>query len=133
MTLRSSTFGLATALTLLLAQTSTLIHLALVEHQRCPEHGETVHRGSAPVAGLGAVADLRGAVLDGPSAADLEERDEHCLGAALTQAALELPRPSVTPATPPVEIRPYALRIAPSPSLPLLDLAPKHGPPEPIA
>ena len=124
---RHSTIGLGAALVVLLGQAAALAHLALVEHRRCPAHGETVHAAAiasptrAPTANVAVAATE----VDG----DADAADDHCLAAALTASSTDLPHPTSVPATVAAPAPPGPLPVAPAPPLALLRLAPKHGPP----
>jgi hypothetical protein len=45
---RSLLLGLIVPLALLAGQLSAVVHSMVVQHQRCPEHGELVHRVQTP-------------------------------------------------------------------------------------
>ena len=77
---RSHLLGLIAPLALLAGQLSGVVHSMVVEHQRCPEHGELVHR--VQTAGRGPAApDARQhspAAVAAEAIADRHD-DDHCL------------------------------------------------------
>lgn len=119
--------GAIAAAIALLGQLTTTLHMAVVEHATCPEHGETVHvvrrnadRGPSSMA-LGA-AHVK--------AASDESAHEHC-AVGLQQRH----RLSVSPAQEDRAPQPSALRaraiagLTRPPAIALLVLAPKNSPP----
>ncbi len=66
----------AVAAVCLLSQVSGLLHMVLVPHVRCADHGELVHAGELSHAGDG-VEPERAAVAQQP-AASVEHGHEHC-------------------------------------------------------
>lgn len=120
------------ALLCLFGQTCALLHGILVEHARCPEHGEAVHAA----ADAHVVPYATRATLDGPLARkDADTRAEghahdHCLAVAERRAAAIAPDAggfvperlsAIVPTTPDQTVRPAAR--------PLFLLAPKTSPP----
>jgi hypothetical protein len=127
--------GVLTTAVLLAGQLSTLLHVLVVEHQRCPEHGELVHapfRHSPPRAqaalALAGGGDRATVVAPTDAAAD-DSTDDHCLslvhrrdalvGGAAAQAPVLL-QTAARATTPPPAIAPLARRWM---------LAPKTSPP----
>jgi hypothetical protein len=113
----------------LLAQVSDVLHLLLVEHVVCAQHGELIHEGEhAHAEATGQPTDATAFV---PS--DLEDHGhEHCalwsdrreeltLGAPSIGVALPRAMPSLTP--------PATTRLDAVLAIPLLFLAPKNSPP----
>ena len=83
---RSSLLGLVVPLALLAGQLSTVAHSMLVEHQRCPEHGELVHRAqrgtTAPPAGLVVAPRAVHQQVLAPATAIERDGDDHCVSLA---------------------------------------------------
>ena len=126
---RSFFFGAIVPLALLAGQLSTLAHSMAVDHDRCPEHGELVHRvvGPAPLM-VGAAADVLASV--GAVALVASHGHEHCVTLWGRREIIGAPpRPAIGVAPPP-------RTGAPSIGVPwcgaravLLSLAPKTSPP----
>ena len=69
----------AVAVVCLLAQLAGVLHLLVVRHERCAEHGEVVHAGDEASAHDAAVAGDARALAVRPAADDAEHDDhEHC-------------------------------------------------------
>jgi hypothetical protein len=125
----------AVATLALVGQLLGLAHLFLIEHARCPEHGDTVHvrRGSedghadaaAPTTGY-ALAGADGDVRPGDAA---DHGDDHCQlwterrDRAPVLTGLSTPMPSYA------ALDAIVPGVAPAPPRPLFHLAPKAGPP----
>lgn len=128
--------AVALALVCLVAQAASYLHLAVVRHVQCPEHGELVHLGPSTAAGpevaLETVGDTDAHHLRGAAASPSWTHDEgHCLvgfsqrsRAGLGQAPSRLAPPTATRPLPPDEAS--APRIA---AVALYRLAPKASPP----
>jgi hypothetical protein len=131
---RSLLLGVLVPLGLLAGQASSIVHSMVVEHQRCREHGELVHRVLAPGGSLGAEAqpsrnDTRHPRLLAAALAEGHGHD-HCLSASDRRDGLRPPeRPVASVAAPPSA--PLALAGAPAPlvSGTLILVAPKTSPP----
>ena len=125
-------FGWIVPLALLVGQVSTVAHSMAVAHDRCPEHGELVHRAArSPVPNDAGDAMARGArtavvaltVIPGHG-------HEHCISFwGRRELAGPPPQPSVALAPPPAR----AARPIDAPALgwqsALLSFAPKTSPP----
>jgi hypothetical protein len=132
---RMNMVGVLTTAALLAGQLSTLLHILVVEHQRCPEHGELVHapvRRSPPsllaALALAGTAD-RPTLIAPADAASEDSADDHCLSLAHRRDALVngavaqkpiILQNSARATTPPPAIAPLAR---------LWMLAPKTSPP----
>ena len=126
---RSLFFGWLVPLALLVGQLSALAHSMAVAHDRCPEHGELVHRavgGPAPAAAL--PPGTQNAVLS--VAAIVGHGHEHCISFwGRRELAGPPPRPSIELAPPPaLSTRPIDAPALGSRSA-LLSFAPKTSPP----
>jgi len=125
-------FGWIVPLALLAGQMTTLAHSMAVAHDRCPEHGELVHRAArSPVAvdDAGGVA-ARGAQTAVVAVAVAGHGHEHCISFwSRRELAGPPPRPSIALTPPPAR----AERPSGAPSLggrsTLLSFAPKTSPP----
>ena len=127
---RRPSLTLLTAVALLVGHLSSVAHLLLVEHQRCPEHGELIHTTRAPARpasagpghGVQAVAAAGNAV-DG-------HNDDHCLACATENPTAGAARASARPLILSVQGKaPSAFdRLTPSRTY-ILRLAPKTSPP----
>lgn len=108
----------------LLAISTSVVHMAVVRHERCPEHGELVEvRGAHPAGDTGAGLALS-------TLAFGDQHDEHCplANAPVTSSASE----PMSVALDRLEALAAALAQPPGaahPSVAALDVAPKHGPP----
>ena len=129
---RRLTLGLAVLC--LLAQLSGTVHLALVSHVTCAEHGELVEPGEAW--SVSAALPDRGG--DGPHLAqglalarEAAHGHDHCLATALRRASAPPERPASPEAPAPGEALAVhaAAGRALAPALPLLAVAPKASPP----
>jgi hypothetical protein len=123
--------GVLTAAALLAGQLSTLLHILVVDHQRCPEHGELVHaslrRAPAP-ANDPLVVGRVSVVAPGETNGD-DQGDDHCLslahrrdawvGAAAPEIPFVVPTAAAT-TLPPADAAPLTR---------LWMLAPKTSPP----
>ena len=71
----------AAALLCLLAQFSSILHMALVEHVRCAEHGELVHAHGDQHHDHGAVRDRQSSAVSAisSSSSDNGHGHDHCL------------------------------------------------------
>jgi hypothetical protein len=106
---RSPLLGVIVPLALLLGQVSAIVHSMVVEHERCREHGELVHRTLASGAGdpSAAVAAARALGEDrhtrlGPDDPAAGHGHEHCLSLIGRRDALRAPgQPVTTAAAPP--------------------------------
>lgn len=129
---RTLTLGLAVLC--LAAQLAGTVHLALVTHVTCAEHGELVEAGDA---GLGPAARSRQAApsASGQRLAAAEAREgahghEHCLASALRRAAAPLEAPGhLGPAPAPAPLARPRPAPAPAAAIALLAVAPKASPP----
>jgi hypothetical protein len=123
---RRSSLRLLTALVLLLGHASGVAHLLLVEHARCPEHGELVHARTHPPSRL--ILAARTAV----SAAPLVDghADDHCLACATQSQSAGAARVAGRPVM--LFVRAPLLAARDEANVPrqrLLSLAPKTSPP----
>jgi hypothetical protein len=126
---RSLFFGWLVPLALLAGQLSALAHSMAVAHDRCPEHGELIHRvAGAPGAGAALTHGAQPAVIT--VAAIAGHGHEHCISFwARRELAGPPPRPSIELAPPP------ALAACPLDAArldgrgALLSFAPKTSPP----
>lgn len=139
---RSSLLDVIVPLALLAGQASTIVHSMLVEHQRCREHGELVHRVLVGGEAAGVEAqrtseptseqtsdDLRRARLL-PAALAEGHGHDHCLSVSDRRDGLRPPeRPTAAIAAAPSP--PLVPAAAPAPLAPgaLILLAPKTSPP----
>lgn len=123
-------FGWIVPLALLAGQLSTLAHSMAVAHDRCPEHGELVHRAARSPAPSDAMA--RGAQTAMVAVTAVTGHGhEHCISFwGRREVAGPPPQPSVALAPPPAR----ALRPIDAPALgwrsALLSFAPKTSPPQ---
>jgi hypothetical protein len=117
---------------LLVVQGLASLHIVIVPHRRCAEHGELVE-GALPVGAGGAeragAARSHASAPDGQAPATHGDHDEHCL-----LCSLRAPSPDATPtdlvARP--ELAPTRAPQGterPKTSIPLFALAPKSSPP----
>jgi len=126
---RSLLFGWLVPLVLLAGQVSALAHSMAVAHDRCPEHGELIHRAAgAPAIGAARTHGGQPAVI--MVAAIAGHGHEHCISFwAQRELAGPPPRPSIELAPPPA----LAARPLVAPGLDgrsaLLSFAPKTSPP----
>jgi hypothetical protein len=131
---RSLFFGWLIPLVLLAGQLSALAHSMAVAHDRCPEHGELIHRAAgSPAADAGAelAHGAQPAVLT--MAAIAGHAHEHCISFWGRRELAGPPlRPSIELAPPPA----LAARPIDAPGLggraALLSFAPKTSPPLPV-
>jgi len=134
---RSPLLGVIVPLALLAGQVSTVVHSMVVEHERCLEHGELVHRTLArgvddleATAGL-ARKDGRRAGLD-PAPATDGHGHEHCLSFVNRRDVLRTAQPPAATAFAPPSI---ATSSPMAPATLACDeiflLAPKTSPPLP--
>ncbi len=126
--LRRPSLTLLTAAALLVGHLSSVAHLLLVEHQRCPEHGELIHT-RAPSRLARAANHGAQAVVTAASSVD-SHNDDHCLGSAaknLTAGTaradaraliLLFPGKALLARDPVTASRPYLLGLAPKTSPP---------------
>jgi hypothetical protein len=129
---RSLFFGWLIPLALLVGQLSTLAHSMAVAHDRCPEHGELVHRAARPPA----PNDAGDTMAHGAQAAVVAlaviagHGHEHCISFWSRRELAGPPsQPSVALAPPPGRaVRPLDVP-APGWRSALLSLAPKTSPP----
>jgi hypothetical protein len=127
---RSFLLGVIVPLALLAGQLSTVVHSMAVEHERCLEHGELVHRVKAPSS---ARANAARASLGAMAASD-GHGDDHCLSLASRRETLRAPdRPTAA-----LVARPVASLSVPAARVlvengALLRFAPKTSPPAPAA
>ncbi len=130
---RSLFFGLIVPLALLAGQLSTLAHSMAVAHDRCPEHGELVHRvaGAAPVAANVDAASARAAspaILAVTSI--VGHGHEHCISFwGRREVVGAPPRPTAELAPPPAISTPSIDAPAHGERSVLLSFAPKTSPP----
>lgn len=128
---RSLFFGWLIPLVLLAGQLSALAHSMAVAHDRCPEHGELIHRAAgspAPDAGTELGRGAQPAVI--AVAAIVGHGHEHCISFwARRELAGPPPHASIELAAPPA----LAARAIDAPGLDgrsaLLSFAPKTSPP----
>jgi hypothetical protein len=130
-----NTVWLLTTAALLAGQLSTLLHILVVEHQRCPEHGELVHapvRRSPPhpwaALALAGGGD-RPTVVAPADAAVEDSTDDHCLSLAHRRDALVLGGAAQTPVILQNTARATIVLPAMAPLCRLWMLAPKTSPP----
>jgi hypothetical protein len=131
---RSLLLGVLVPLALLAGQASSIVHSMVVEHQRCREHGELIHRvlipgASAAVAAQPSRDENRNPRLLAAGVAEGHGHD-HCLSASDRRDGLRPPERPVASmvATP---SGPLALAGVPAPlaSGALILFAPKTSPP----
>jgi len=131
---RSLLFGVILPLALLAGQVSTIVHSMVVEHQRCREHGELVHRVLAP--GESAASDVPATGVEthrprlGAATAGEGHGHDHCLSITNRRDGLRPPgRPALAIA--PAPAPPMAPAVAPAHCVrgALILLAPKTSPP----
>jgi hypothetical protein len=119
--------GAIVPLALLAGQLSTVAHSMAVEHQRCPEHGEMMHRvavGPAPL-----LSDA-GPERTAATAAIADHGHEHCVSLAGRREIVGPPaRATAAIATPPADAVPFDRARDPGARGRLLGLAPKTSPP----
>jgi hypothetical protein len=130
---RSLLFGVILPLALLAGQASTIVHSMVVEHERCREHGELVHRVLVPGESAAADGPATGADARRPrlGAATVEEHGhDHCLSMIDRRDGLRPPqRPALAmAATPRPPMVPAAALARPVRGA-LILLAPKTSPP----
>ncbi len=140
---RSPLLGMIVPLALLAGQLSTIVHSMLVEHERCREHGEMVHRALARgdddaalpatkaslLAGTDRRGDLGTHLAPDAEAAD-RHRHEHCLSLTGRRDGLRAPEPPVaTTFAPPALTLSAPTTRAVLASAGLLRMAPKTSPP----
>jgi hypothetical protein len=122
-------FGWIVPLALLAGQLSALAHSMAVAHDRCPEHGELIHRAAgAPAPDAALAHGAQPAVI--MVAAIAGHGHEHCISFwARRELAGPPPRPSIELTPPPA----LAARPIDAPGLDgrsaLLSFAPKTSPP----
>jgi len=115
---------------------ASLVHMALVAHTACAEHGRLVHVQDA-VPTSGAVRGHVPASSASRSDALVSEEHDHCtLGTAQPSEARVAPAPLVVvldevppPVAAPVRVHPSCERVEPPPQIALLFLSPKVSPP----
>jgi hypothetical protein len=129
MTARARAFASFGAYLCLLTHLTGLLHVLVVRHATCPDHGELIH-GRAPVVAQAPQA-LDAVVTEAPADA-AEEADEHCLFVATRRR--EMAGLAAAPLAAAVAVAPSVA--PPLPLLPdvrapraLLRLAPKTSPP----
>lgn len=117
--------ALAAALLVPASQVAPLVHLALVRHATCPEHGELIELGAGAVHGAPAP---EGSVSRSPAAGEDHEHD-HCLLACQPRqdAARVVALAGSLPAT--ERSAPGVQPASAAPGVPLLRVAPKQSPP----
>lgn len=129
---RSSLAAACVALALVGAQLGGILHAALVEHRRCPEHGEIVEGSPGQAAALPVVPPSRlGGVASIQPVSVAVDCHEHCLAAWAASAPMT-PSGEATGLLVPDTRRLRAGRVgwAPPPSDPRrYRLAPKTSPP----
>jgi hypothetical protein len=105
-----------------------MLHVVVVRHGTCPDHGELVH-GAAPVV-VAAVVPTDRTARDATREA-AEEPDEHCLLLATRRRELAALAPGNHPLllAPAPDTRDFLPIIAPPPPRALLLIAPKTSPP----
>ena len=108
------------------AQLFTLIHVALVRHERCAEHGEVVHRGHAEADSLA----LRAPVPVGNHVVEsshTEQSHDHCgVATERRHQSYGQPAQSTAPGVPDVQPSPLALL---ADTVAVYRRAPKTSPP----
>jgi hypothetical protein len=131
---RSSFLGVVVPLALLAGQASTIAHSMVVEHQRCREHGELIHRVLIP--GESAAGDAPAPRADPrrtrltPAASAEGHGHDHCLSITDRRDGLRPPeRPGAAiAATPSTPTAPAAAPVRLARGA-LILLAPKTSPP----
>jgi hypothetical protein len=124
-------------------QLAGVVHLALVPHTVCAEHGElvhaeqgaSVHAGGADATSANAAHVATTAAYRAGHAAESADHHEHCFVSALRRQSS-----AVAPAQASPQLAPLAgcqattlLTAATAPAIPLLALAPKSSPPALLA
>jgi hypothetical protein len=128
-------FGWIVPLALLVGQLSTLAHSMAVAHDRCPEHGELVHRTArspAPADAGGGMTRAAQAVVVAVTAI-AGHGHEHCISFwSRRELVVSPPQPGVAVAPPPARaVRPIDAPVLGWRSV-LLSFAPKTSPPQSI-
>lgn len=124
--------GIATALSALLlgGVLGAVVHDALETHGVCLEHGDAVHMEAAPDG-----HDHRDAAETHDDGLHVAASDEHDGSHGHCEVRVTTQLPNEQPATPPAVLLPIARAletprfVAPAPSVPLYQLAPKSSPP----
>ena len=119
------------AIACLLTQASGLLHGLLVEHARCPEHGEAVHVGETGHAAHASAIPGATAALHAAAARVEAHAHEHCALASDRRERAIAGRPSTTATAAPRAVARAVplLSLAHPAQIPLLSLAPKSSPP----
>jgi hypothetical protein len=123
--------ALALVATLLVTQTSSVLHELLISHRVCAEHGHRIHANGTAERGLDGRASDRGPTAESSSAAD-SDHHEHCvaparpeptgvslLRAAVATLALIADEELVAPARAAFDAGPSLLLVAPKQSPPV--------------
>ncbi len=116
----------------LACQASTLVHLVVVAHVPCAEHGELIDvRAEAPLAGAAApVAHAAGLALVSPVAEPPPHSHDHCAVLATRRENALVSQPSLLVLDRAVVAQPRCTPdAAPPPAMRPLDVAPKSSPP----
>ena len=117
---------------LLLGQLLGAVHLAIVPHVICLEHGELAHAAESGLTSwLALIGDLsRNAVESEATAAEWGDEHQHCIVQGLLRNSLSRSRPLMLVLTTPSSEDPcLAADRAERSDLALFRLAPKHSPP----
>ena len=123
--------GVLTAAALLAGQLSALVHVLVVDHQRCPEHGELVHASlrRSPIHATGPVPVGRATGVAPADAATEDPGDDHCLSLAHRRETLVRAAVDEMPFVVQAAVRALASPRAVVPVPRLWMLAPKTSPP----
>lgn len=117
--LRRSLAGATIALALL-GQVAGVLHMGVVRHERCDEHGELVERGATVAVDV-----------DGETHGDAADRHDHCVvGDAPAHRRAEAPTLVVVDlASRPLEVARAPVADARAPAVAVFRTAPKGSPP----
>lgn len=125
---RSSLLRLVTAAALLLGQLWTALHLLIVDHRQCPEHGELVH--ATPARDSGDATRHTDALLGAES--DASHSHAHCLCVVSRREAVIGGSPPADTAAPTGPISTVAFGIDTPVAFKRWILAPKNSPPRAV-
>ena len=129
--LRSSPRRLAAVAALcLLAQLAGVLHLLVVRHERCAEHGEVVHAGAEPAAhGAEWSVDGHARAIQAAAADAGHDDHEHCQALSDRRAAGAAEAPAIACADVTASDPGVVAHAAPARACVLYRLAPKTPPP----
>lgn len=115
---------------LLVVQGVASLHVVIVPHRRCAEHGELVE-GSLPAGGgaSGEGARAHASAPDGETPATHGDHDEHCISCSLRAASQDAPDVGPIAVHQMVPVRAPEGTDRAKTSIPLFAIAPKSSPP----